>query len=79
MEMRLRLPELLTERELTPYAVAKQSNGRISESTLYRLARDNGRVKLFAADLCDALCDVLGITPAELFEHEPELKRGRAK
>ncbi len=45
--LRLRLPELLEEREMTPYALAKASRGRISMSTAYRLARLKGRVETF--------------------------------
>jgi DNA-binding Xre family transcriptional regulator len=80
MEMRLRLPELLTERNLTPYVVARDSNGRINESTLYRLVRLQGRVNLFNADLCEALCEVLDVTPSELFELEnaPAPKRRKS-
>ncbi len=70
MDMRLRLPELLSERSLTPYAVARDSGGRINESTLYRLVRAEGRVDLFSAELCQALCEVLKIGPAELFQLE---------
>lgn len=80
MEMRLRLPELLDEHKppLTPYGVARASNGRINESTLYRLVRSEGRVALFNADLCEALCDVLGVGPEELFELDAKPRRRRA-
>ena len=73
MDMRLRLPELLEQHEppLSAYAVAKASNGRVNESTLYRIVRARGEVGLFAADLCQALCEVLNIGPAELFELAP--------
>ena len=79
MEMRLRLPELLDEHTppLTPYAVARASNGRINESTLYRLVRAEGRVGLFNADLCEALCDVLGVRPADLFELDADKPKRR--
>lgn len=79
MDMRLRLPELLDERKTTAYQVAKDSGGRILPATLYRLVREEGRVKLFSADLCEALCDVLGITPTELFELETGKPKGRKK
>ena len=81
MDMRLRLPELLEEQDppLSAYAVAKASEGRISESTLYRLIRARGAVELFSAELCQALCDVLQVSPADLFEMErsPAAKRSR--
>lgn len=68
--MRIRLPELLDERDLTAYAVAQQSKGRISPSTLYRLVRSRGRVRYLDADLLEALCDVLGVEPGALLERE---------
>jgi DNA-binding Xre family transcriptional regulator len=66
--LRLRLPELLEEREMTPYALAKASRGRISMSTAYRLARLKGRVETFDRSVLDALCDVLSVEPGELLE-----------
>lgn len=74
--MRLRLPELLEERDLMPYAVAKASAGRIDESTLYRLQRKRGRVEFFSATLLEALCDTLKCDPAELLEREKRRSRG---
>lgn len=78
MEMRLRIPELLDRAQLSPYALARQSGGRISMSTAYRLAKLKGKVQNFDADMLEALCDVLGVEPGELFEREPA-KRKRAK
>lgn len=75
MHMRLRLPELLEERGLTPYGVAKASGGRIDQSTLYRLQRKRGRVELFSATLLEALCDTLKCDPAELLEREGKRRR----
>jgi DNA-binding Xre family transcriptional regulator len=72
---RLRLPELLEERGLTAYEVARRSRGRIDASALYRLVRQHGRVTRFSADLIDALCDVLGVAPGELLTRS----RGRGK
>ena len=68
MRVRIRLAELLAERATTPYLVAKASGGRIGVRTMYRLAERNGRLKSFDSDVVDALCDVLGVTPGELFE-----------
>lgn len=72
MDMRLRLPELLTEdgRDVSPYRLSRESGGRISMSTAYRLKRERGRLETFRSDILDALCDVLGVTPGELFERE---------
>lgn len=66
--MRLRIPELLRERRLTPYGLAKASGSRISISTAYRLSRLRGRLKLFDAAQLEALCDILDVEPGELFE-----------
>ena len=75
--MRLRLPELLTEHEVTAYTLAQRSRGRISPSTLYRLVRSRGRVRYLDGDLLDALCDVLGLQPGDLLERESKPKRAR--
>ena len=74
MLMRLRLPELLAAQTppLTPHALAKNSDGRISPSTAFRIVRMEGRLKMFDAGLCEALCDMLGVTPGELFETDAE-------
>ncbi len=74
MEMRLRLPELLDERGLTAYALARDSDGRISEATAYRLVRQRGKVKTFDGDLLDALCDVLGVEPNDVLERATRRK-----
>lgn len=75
--MRLRLPELLPD-GMTPYRLAKESGGRISLSTAYRLVRLEGRLANFDADMLAALCDVLGASPAELLELDDRRpKRGR--
>ncbi len=66
--LRLRLPELLDRRGMTPYALAKASDGRISMSTAYRLARLKGRVETFDRDVLEALSDVLDVEPGELLE-----------
>jgi len=75
--MRLRLPEFLTEHEVTAYTLAQRSRGRISPSTLYRLVRNRGRVRYLDGDLLDALCDVLDLEPGDLLERESKPKRAR--
>jgi DNA-binding Xre family transcriptional regulator len=77
MLMRLRIPELLAARGMTPYALAKASGGRISMSTAYRLKDSRGRLETYAAEMLEALCDVFDVTPGELLEREPAKKRGR--
>jgi DNA-binding Xre family transcriptional regulator len=73
--MRLRLPELLEERGLTAYQLVKASDGRISMSTAYRIARMGGRLQSFDAELLEALCDALGVEPGELFERDAASRR----
>lgn len=73
--VRLRLPELLTKKGVTPYHLAKQSGGRISMSAAYRYARLKGRVASFNAEVLEALCDVLDVEPGELLEREGKRRR----
>lgn len=75
--MRLRLPELLDEHDVTAYTLAQRSRGRISPSTLYRLVRGRGRVRYLDGELLDALCDVLNLEPGDLLERESKPKRAR--
>jgi DNA-binding Xre family transcriptional regulator len=71
--MRLRLPELLANREMTRYAFAKAVEGRISTSTAYRLAAGNW--KSLSSDVMETLCEVLDVEPGELFEREGTRRR----
>jgi hypothetical protein len=75
MLMRLRLPEMLKERGLSPYALSKRSSGRISMSTAYRLVKLNGRVQNFDAGMLEALCDVMSVEPGELLERDSVKRR----
>ena len=75
--MRLRLAELMKDRGLTAYAVAKQSGGRVSTSALYRLLRADGRARLLDAELLEALCDVFDVGPGELLERDSPRARRR--
>jgi DNA-binding Xre family transcriptional regulator len=79
VRVRIRLPEVLDEHKppLTAYEVAKRSEGRIIPSTLYRVMRQEGRVRLFDGDLLEALCDVLNIEPGDLLERESSKRRKR--
>jgi DNA-binding Xre family transcriptional regulator len=77
--MRLRLPELLEEHETNAYAVAAASNGRISRSTIYRIAKNGGRVANFDAELLEALCDAFDCGPGELLERESKKSVRRTK
>ena len=73
--MRLRLPELLKARGLTPYALARASRGRISMSLAYRMQREQGAFKCLSPDALEALCEVLGVGPEDLFERGSERAR----
>lgn len=70
VSLRLRFPELLKERGMTPYAFSKATNGRVSMSTAYRIVRMRGRVATFDATLLEAICDVLKVERGELFAKE---------
>lgn len=74
--MRLRVGELLQERGLTAYQLAKQSGGRISMTVAYRLAR--GEWKALSETVLDALCDVFEIDdPGPLFARDGKPKKRR--
>lgn len=70
--VRIRLPELLKERDLSPYELSKQSNGRISMSTAYRIVRKSGRLKTFDAETLEVLCEILRVLPGDLLERETD-------
>lgn len=60
---------------MTPYQLAKASEGRLSLSTCYRLAR--GDVDSISTDTVAVLCEVLGIAdPGPLFT-KPRLQGQR--
>jgi DNA-binding Xre family transcriptional regulator len=75
MDMRMRIPELFAEKKLSPYRVSLDSNGRISMSTAYRLKRVKGRLDTYKNDMIEALCDILDVTPGELFERDKPKRR----
>ena len=58
--VRIRFPELLTAKKLTPYSLSKKTGGKVSLSTAYRLKRLNGRVKTFDAEMLELLYDAFG-------------------
>lgn len=74
MPVRLRLPELLDEHDMSVYALARQAAGRLNESALYRLVRENQKgqgVRRFDAALLEVLCDTLGVGIADVLEYTP--------
>ena len=65
--MRLRVPDLLAERQWTAYELSKKSEGRISMSQAYRFA--HGEFRALSPEIVTALCDVFEIDdPGPLFE-----------
>lgn len=68
--IRLRIPELLTEHDLTAWHLARQSGGRISTTTAYRLVRDRGLLRSLDTGILEALCDILDIAPSELLTRD---------
>lgn len=74
--MRLRLPEILEAQDMTAYALAQASGGRISMSLAYRVQREGGAFKCLSPEALEALCEVLEVTPGELFERSP-VKKGK--
>jgi hypothetical protein len=59
---------VLTEHKITAYEVAKRSDGRVIPSTLYRLVRQRGRVRMFDGALLETLCEILNVEPGVLLE-----------
>ena len=77
--MRLRLRELLNERDMSAYALVKSSGGRLDMTTAYRILQQDGRLRFFSAQLLDTLLDVLGVTIAELLEPEPSKRKASSR
>jgi DNA-binding Xre family transcriptional regulator len=73
--VKLRVAALMRARDLTAYALARDSGGRISRRTAYRLANEE-KAALYPEEIA-ALCDILGVEPGELFEYVPETKGKR--
>ncbi len=79
LTLRLRFPELLESKGITPWGLHKQSNGRITAPTAYRLVRKKGALTVFPRETLEALCDVLGVTIFDLFEHKKTARKTTAK
>lgn len=78
--LRLLLPELLDARGWSWVRLAAESGGRISRSTAHRLVSQRDTLKMFDAAVCEALCEMLDVTPGELFARPavPAAKRRSA-
>jgi DNA-binding Xre family transcriptional regulator len=68
MPLRLRFPELLEARGLTPYALAKATDGALSRSMAYRIVAERGAFRCLSPEQIEALCQALEVEPGELFE-----------
>lgn len=76
MTLRLRIAELMEAKGFkTAYELAKASQGRVGERTIYRLVEANGKIKNFSADTLEALADVFDVDVADLFQRTPAKKR----
>jgi hypothetical protein len=65
---------------MTPYALAKASDGRISMSTAYRLKESAGRLETYAAEMLEALADVFEVKSMdELLERDPAKPAAKGK
>ena len=73
MALRLRIPELLKDKGLTAYALAKRSDERISLSTAYRLKENRGQLETYGADMIEALLDIFDVDMEQLFERTPDV------
>jgi transcriptional regulator with XRE-family HTH domain len=76
MAIRLRVGDILEERRMTAYQLAKQSGGRISLSAAYRLAESNSGTFPPSWEMLEILCEVLKVDVCDLF-HRSGSKRGR--
>lgn len=80
LDMRVRIRELMagdksparTATQLSKY-LAKRG---FSPRTAFRIVNVNGKVERMDLRLADALCEIFGVGPDELFEYKP--KRPRA-
>ena len=66
--VRLRLPALLEEHDMSAYRLSKASEGRISLAAVYRLVKAKGPARYLDANLPEAVCRVLSVGPGDLFE-----------
>jgi DNA-binding Xre family transcriptional regulator len=73
--MKLLAGKLMVDRGVTPYSLARDSAGRISKPAAYRIYRGT-KTHLYLPEIA-ALCDVLDVMPADLFDYRPrKAKRG---
>lgn len=76
MAIRLCVGDLLEERGMTAYQLAKESDGRISLSAAYRLTEGNAGTFPPSWEMLETLCEILKVDVADLFQRVPQ-KRSR--
>lgn len=67
--VRLRLAEILAQRGMSWYELARASG--LTETQVYRLAHGNGQFKRLGDDMLDRLCTALNVQPGDLLEWIP--------
>ena len=70
--VRIKINELLREHQLTAYMLVKDSGGRLTHSTVYRLVHQDGRVPSIKLTALSALADGFGVELGELFARTRE-------
>jgi hypothetical protein len=80
LDMRIRLPELLTEYETNAYALATASKGRLAANTVYKLVAKQGVVRYLDARTLQAIYETLGLKSLnELLSPDPPPPRVNRK
>lgn len=75
--IRLRLRELLADKGMSWYALSRDSRGRISLSTAYRIKKGDGRGRFYDAEILDAICETLNVPASALLERVPGKSKRR--
>lgn len=73
--VRLRLAEVLHERGMSWYELARMSG--LSETQVYRLANSNGRFNRLGENMLNRLRAALNVQPGELLEWIPDVRTPR--
>ncbi len=75
MRIRFTLREVLAQRGMTPYRLAKKT--RLNLSTVYRMTAGRRRPATLKWRTLEKICDALDAEPGELFARGPARGRGR--
>lgn len=68
--VRLKVAQLLRDRGLTAYQLAKETG--FTQPRAYRLASEDGAFDRLEADALNRLCAFFGVQPGELLEWVPD-------